>query len=98
MSYYGYRNPYAKVYRDFYSGKDDTVLPCGYTVGQSWTCLKKAWKGYKISKAEGDLEKMKLYASIIQKVQKELGTRIIDFPNLKMYDFGQDLGYIPDTG
>ena len=91
--YYGYRNPYAKIYRDYYSGGNE-VLPCGFTVGQSWICLKKAWKGYKISKGEDDVEKMKMYASIIQKVERELGIPITDFSNLKFFDFSEN--YLPD--
>jgi hypothetical protein len=34
--------------------------------------LRKAWKGYKIAKAENDVEKMKEYAQKVRALQKSL--------------------------
>lgn len=59
-----------------------SVLPCGFTIDQSWGCLKRAWKGYKIAKDQEDVEKMYIYAKVIQRVEKELGIEINSFPQL----------------
>ena len=53
-----------------------------YTVGQTWGALKKAWKAYKIAKAQNDKEKMKLYATRIRTLQEELGVEKAKFPDL----------------
>jgi hypothetical protein len=63
-----------------------TVLKSGYTVDQTWKGLKKAWLGYTIAKNKGEDDKMVYYASVIQKLQKELGytTGIANFPHLDL--------------
>lgn len=53
-----------------------------YTKGQTWGALKKAWKAYKIAKVQKDVEKMKLYAERIRTLQKELGVKQAEFPDL----------------
>jgi hypothetical protein len=57
-------------------------MPAKYTKGQTWGALKKAWKAYKIAKAQNDKEKMKLYAERIRTLQKELGLEPAKFPDL----------------
>jgi cobalamin biosynthesis Mg chelatase CobN len=53
-----------------------------YTKGQTWGALKKAWKAYKIAKAQNDRERMKEYAQRIRTLQKELGLEQAKFPDL----------------
>jgi hypothetical protein len=53
-----------------------------FTVGQSWGALRKAWKGYRIAKVQGDNGKMREYATKIRKIQGELGISVASFPNL----------------
>ncbi len=54
----------------------------GYTKGQTWGALKKAWKAYKIAKAQNDKEKMLEYAKRIRTLQEELGLPKAKFPHL----------------
>ncbi len=54
----------------------------GFTVGQSWGALRKAWKGYRIAKVQNDDTKMTEYATKIRKIQGELNIAIASFPNL----------------
>ncbi|MEM4311808.1 MAG: hypothetical protein QXX95_05410 [Nitrososphaerales archaeon] len=53
-----------------------------YTKGQTWGALKKAWKGYKIAKAQKDVERMKEFANKIRTLQEELGLEKAKFPDL----------------
>jgi len=53
-----------------------------FTVGQSWGALRKAWKGYRIAKVQGDNGKMREYATKIRKIQGELGISVASFPNI----------------
>ena len=53
-----------------------------FTTGQSWGALRKAWKGYRIAKVQGDNSKMREYATKIRKIQGELGISVASFPNL----------------
>jgi hypothetical protein len=53
-----------------------------FTTGQSWGALRKAWKGYRIAKVQGDNGKMREYATKIRKLQGELGISVASFPNL----------------
>ena len=52
-----------------------------FTIGQSWGALRKAWKGYRIAKVQGNNPKMVEYATKIRKIQGELGVSVV-FPNL----------------
>ena len=87
---------YSRYYRDFLNRESHEMLPCGFTIGQSWHGLKRAWKAYRLSKQENDIDLMQLYASIIQKIQRELSIKVSDFPELRFYGFGEKLGYLPD--
>lgn len=51
---------------------------------QTWGALHKAWLGYIISKNKFELDRMEYYASVIQKLQKELGLQISSFPDLNL--------------
>lgn len=53
-----------------------------FTVGQSWGALRKAWKGYRIAKVQGDNARMREYATKIRKIQGELGISVASFPNI----------------
>ena len=52
--------------------------------GQTWGALKKAWKAYKIAKAQNDRERMLEYAKRIRVLQEELGLEKSKFPDLKL--------------
>jgi hypothetical protein len=54
----------------------------GFTTGQSWGALRKAWKGYRIAKVQDDNAKMTEYATKIRKIQEELGISRASFPHL----------------
>ncbi len=54
----------------------------GFSSGQSWGALRKAWKGYRIAKVQSDNVKMTEYATKIRKIQGELGISLATFPNL----------------
>ena len=54
----------------------------GFTTGQSWGALRKAWKGYRIAKVQSDDAKMREYATKIRKIQTELGVSVASFPQL----------------
>ena len=41
--------------------------------------LRKAWKGYRIAKAQGDKKRMQEYAARIRTLQAELGIPQTDF-------------------
>ena len=51
---------------------NNKILKSGYTVLQTKKGLSKVWIGYKIAKRKGEHEKLKYYASGIQKLQREL--------------------------
>jgi hypothetical protein len=53
-----------------------------FSTGQSWGALRKAWKGYRIAKVQGDNIKMTEYATKIRKIQGELGISVASFPHL----------------
>ena|SRR5918995_1938069 len=60
----------------------DRILESGYSVGQAWGCLDKAWVGFRKAKRVKNYADMKLYASVIQRVEKELKIEVNDFPEL----------------
>lgn len=53
-----------------------------YSVGQSWAALKKAWRAYKIAKAQDDKPNMLKYAERIRTLQGELGLAVAKFPDI----------------
>jgi hypothetical protein len=48
------------------------VLPCRYTLAQSWAALRKAWLAFKITKSNGDTQTMRDYARIIRTLQLQM--------------------------
>jgi hypothetical protein len=74
---------YSKIYRVFY--KHGTILETGWYDTQTWGALHKAWLGYVIAKNKGEYDKQIHYASIIQKLQKELDLEESCFPQLGLY-------------
>ena len=58
------------------------ILDSFYFENQTWGALHKAWKGYVIAKNKDEFDWIEYYASVIQKLQKELGLRISSFPDL----------------
>jgi hypothetical protein len=71
---------YSKVYRIFH--KHGTILDSGWYDTQTWGALHKAWLGYVIAKNKGEYDQQIHYASIIQKLQKELNLEVSCFPQL----------------
>jgi hypothetical protein len=77
-----------RKYYNFGTGNDDTiydrnkVLSSGFTVGETWGGLEKAWVGFRAAKRLENYSDMKLYASIIQRLEKELKTEVNDFLEL----------------
>jgi hypothetical protein len=58
-----------------------TTMP-EYQTGQVWGALRKAWKGYRIAKVQGDNARMKEYATRIKTLQGQLGVPQASFPNI----------------
>jgi hypothetical protein len=77
------RYDYSKIYRVFH--KHGTILDSGWYDTQTWGALHKAWLGYIIAKNKGEYDKQIQYASIIQKLQKELHLEVSSFPQLRLY-------------
>jgi hypothetical protein len=75
-------------YHHVFISKDMTAIMSlhpaqhSFSTGQSWGALRKAWKGYRIAKVQGDNGKMTEYATKIRKIQGELGISLASFPNL----------------
>jgi hypothetical protein len=67
-SQYWYRNKNNK----YSSTSQNVTLKSGFTVFQTKKALSKAWIGYTIAKNKGEDERLKYYASVIQKLQREL--------------------------
>jgi hypothetical protein len=51
---------------------------------QTWGALHKAWKGYVIAKNKDEHNRMKYYAIVIQKLERELRIKVSSFPELKL--------------
>jgi hypothetical protein len=67
----------------------DKWIPCpsGYTRGQGWNCLFRAWLGYKIANnpRNGETIQDKLFwAQMIQNIQTDLGLKRSSFPHLSL--------------
>jgi hypothetical protein len=77
-----------RKYYNFGTGNDDTnyerdkVLSSGFTVGETWGCLDKAWVGFRTAKRLENYSDMKLYASVIRRLEKELKIEVNYFPEL----------------
>ena len=77
--------PSLRVYHRLQQAEKDRKLPSGYTVGQTWGALHKAWLGYCIAVNKNEDEKTLLYASIVQKFQRELGIQVREFAEVDMF-------------
>ncbi len=55
-----------------------------YSKGQTWGALRKSWKAYKIAKVQKDSVRMKEYAGRIRTLQKDLGLKQAEFPDLDL--------------
>lgn len=80
---------YEKKFRNvrFSQFRADDWIPCnsGYTRGQGWNCLFRAWLGYKIAKnpKNGESFQDRLgWASTIQNIQTDMGLQRSSFPDL----------------
>lgn len=76
------------------------ILPSGYSVGQTRDGLNKAWLGYVIGLIRHEEKNKVYYASVIQKLQRELvdagvadKSELANFPKLKMYALGEKKDY-----
>ena len=59
--------------------RKNSLLPCGYTLAESWNALRKCWKGFYISKSQDKSAGMSEYASRIRKLQQEMGIQVTKF-------------------
>jgi hypothetical protein len=73
------------VYHRLQTAEKDRKLPLGYSVGQTWGALHKAWLGYCIALYKDEGEKTLYYASIVQKLQRELGIQVREFAEVDMF-------------
>ena len=78
----------------YYNRGDDKMLDSGFTVGQTYGGLYKAWAKYIISKSPKnynyDEHDIAGVASFIQKLEGELNLPKASFPELKMTGLGHD--------
>lgn len=65
----------------------DRILESGFTIGETWGCLEKAWVGFRAAKRLENDKDIKLYASVIQRLEKELKIKVNDFLELASGDF-----------
>ena len=77
--------PSLRVYHRLQQAEKDRKLPSGYTIGQTWGALHKAWLGYSIALSKNEDENALLYASIVQKLQRELGIQVREFAEVDMF-------------
>jgi hypothetical protein len=68
------------------------MLDSGFTVGQTYGGLYKAWLAYIISKSPRNYDEINAagIASFIQQLEGELGLQKASFPELKMTALGHD--------
>lgn len=69
------------------------ICETGFTRGQGWGGIFKAWQGFIINMNKtGDVEKIETYARAIQRMEKDLGVAVNQFPELKLaaLDYMQD--------
>jgi hypothetical protein len=77
--------PSLRVYHRLEQAEKDRKLASGYTIGQTWGALHKAWLGYCIAMNKNEDENALLYASILQKLQRELGIQVREFAEVDMF-------------
>jgi hypothetical protein len=63
----------------------DGVLFSSIYDTQTYGALDKCWLGYIIARNKGEYDKQIHYASIIQKLQRELDLEVSSFPALGFY-------------
>ena len=81
-------------FKNYYKigSKYGRLLPSGFYDTQTYGALDKAWLGYVIAKNKGEHAKLMHYASIIQKLQRELDLEVSCFPALGLSD---DINFLP---
>jgi hypothetical protein len=79
-------------FKNYYKigSKYGKLLPSGYYDTQTWGALDKAWLGYVIAKNKDEHDKQIHYASIIQKLQRELD-QVSSFPDLGLYILNEEV-------
>jgi hypothetical protein len=82
---YQFPQPSLRVYHRLQTPERDRKLSSGYTVGQTWGALHKAWLGYCIALSKSEDENALLYASIVQKLQRELDIPVREFVEVDMF-------------
>jgi hypothetical protein len=80
-----FSQPSLRVCHRLQQAEKDRKLPSGYTIGQTWGALHKAWLGYCIALSKNEDENALLYASIVQKLQRELGIPVREFAEVDMF-------------
>jgi hypothetical protein len=75
--------------------RDAILLDSGYYDTETWGGLRKCWKGFKITKVDGDSKKMEYYAKGIRKFQRELKISVSEFPQFAL--LGQKMPEEPDS-
>ena len=82
LGFYRFSKYYSGIANKNGSYDRNRILNSGFTVGETWGCLEKAWVGFRAAKRLENDKDMKLYASIIQRLEKELKIEVDDFPEL----------------
>jgi hypothetical protein len=68
----------------YMSSKYAEICPSGWTRGQGWGGLYKAWQAFILYNQANDIDSMQQYAQIIRKIQKDMQLQLHEFPNLKL--------------
>ncbi len=53
-----------------------------HTSDNTWNDLKNAWRSYKVARMKDDKTKMTEFAKTIRTLQKNIGAKISEFPEL----------------
>jgi hypothetical protein len=61
----------------------DEVCESGYTRGQGWGGLARAWTGFIIAKRNNDTDLMERYALTIHRIERDLSIPLYEFRELK---------------
>lgn len=78
--------------KSYYNRGDDKTLDSGFTIGQTYGGLYKAWAKYIITKSQQNYDEHDAagVASFIQKLEGELNLPKASFPELKMTGLGHE--------
>ena len=87
-------------FKNYYKigSKYGKLLPSGFYDTQGWGALDKAWLGYIIAKNKGEQDKLIHYASIIQKLQRELDLEVSSFPAQYLHvleEIDDEMNFLP---